>query len=129
MKPLTKIYIGAAGLIIATLAIYSARQTSHISHLERDVAVAKAEAATKANEANEKEKQAEIYRAKAEYLEQQLTEIQAIARRQDEQLEKLNINSSRARTDLERTRGTRTVTATAAELCAKLADLGHGCSQ
>ena len=78
-------------------------------------------------QADAKEADAEIYRAKIEYLDARLNEIQTIARKQDEELEKLNTSVNSARADIGRARGVRSVTATADELCAKLAELGHPC--
>lgn len=100
-----------------------------IGKLERVVESAKADANEKAAAANALEKQAAIYAAKTEYLEQKLAEIQAIARKQDEELEKLNISTNAARGRMERARRVRTVAATADELCGKLEEIGHPCAE
>ena len=74
-----------------------------------------------------KEMEAAGYKQKIEYLEGKLAEIQTIARKQDEELEKLNTNTHSARTDVDRARRTSSITADADELCQKLAELGHAC--
>jgi septal ring factor EnvC (AmiA/AmiB activator) len=98
-----------------------------IASLERDVETAKAIAAEKQTAAERLETQAAEYRAKTEYLEQRIAEINAIATKQNEELEKLSKTTDSARRDVERARNIRSVTATADQLCAKLADLGHPC--
>ncbi len=98
-----------------------------IGQLERAVESAKTDAAEKATAANEVEKRSAIFAAKTEYLEKKLAEIQAIARRQDEELEKLNVDTDAARGRVERARRARTAAATADELCERLAEVGHGC--
>jgi chromosome segregation ATPase len=98
-----------------------------IASLERDVETAKAIAAEKQTAAERLETQAAEYKAKTEYLEQQIAEINAIATKQNEELEKLSKTTDSARRDVERARNIRSVTATADQLCAKLADLGHPC--
>ena len=73
------------------------------------------------------ESEAGEYRKKIEYLEGELAAIGRIARRQDAELEKIVSDVNAARRDVERARSIRAIDATANELCAKLADLGHGC--
>ena len=84
-------------------------------------------AAEKQNTADEKEKLAGEYKAKNEYLEQQIDALRAIAQKQDEELQKLSANVDNARADVSRTHSVRSAAATLTELCTKLADLGHGC--
>ena len=74
-----------------------------------------------------KEVESAEYRQKIEYLERQLSDIQTKARKQDEKLEKLSVNSGRARVDVERAKRTRAIDTDATELCRKLAELGHPC--
>ena len=125
----TKIYIGVAVVAVFAIGIFggSAWSNHKIERLEQAVDNAKQNAERSAQAAAEKETAAAEFRQKTEYLERQLTEIQTIARKQDEQLEKLNTNTRGARADVDRARRTRTIAATAAELCQKLAELGHGC--
>ena len=124
---LHKIYLGVAVAFVIALVTYSSISHFQISRMEAEVEKSKQAASFKEKVAAEKEKQAVEYKAKIEYLEQQLTEIQTIARKQDDELEKLNTNTSDARGALDRARRTRTVTANGKELCARLAEIGHGC--
>ena len=124
-----KIYLPAIGVavVIVAFVITSLWSDHKIRVLERDVESAKATADQKASAANELEKQADAYKAKNEYLEQKLAELQAAATKQDEELKKLSKNVDPARRDVDRTRRVRSVATTADQLCAKLAELGHGC--
>ncbi|MFN2502148.1 MAG: hypothetical protein ABR530_09065 [Pyrinomonadaceae bacterium] len=122
------IYIVAAALIvIASVAGITAWSNHKIVTLERTVEDAEKQAQISTRKAFDAERATAQYRQKIDYLEQQFTEIQKLARKQDEQMDKLIDNSGRARSDVERARGIRSIDATAAELCEKLADLGHGC--
>ena len=98
-----------------------------IRKLEHAVAAAKTEADEKTKAADELERQSAVYAAKTDYLEQKLAEIQAIARKQDEELEKINTDTNAARGNAERARSVRSIATTADELCAKLAEAGHPC--
>ena len=95
--------------------------------LEHTVDAARAEADAKTKAADETEKRSAEFAAKTEYLEQKLAEIQAIARKQDEELEKLNTNTADARNAAERARSVRSIASTTNELCQRLAEVGHGC--
>ena len=125
----TKIYIASAVAAIFAIGILggSAWSGRTIARLENTAEEAKRAGARMQQTALDKEAQASQYKQKIEYLEDQLTAIQTIARKQDEELEKLNDISGRARGDVERARRTRSIAATNAELCAKLAELGHAC--
>ena len=125
----TKIYIVSAIAAIFAIGIVSGSLWSNhkIAKLENAVETAKDAALSSQQSAIRKETEAAEYKQKIDYLERQLTEIQTTARKQDEELEKLNVNSGRARRDVERSRNTRSINATNAELCAKLAELGHAC--
>ena len=129
MKPQTKIYIGLGIAAIFAIGILGGAAWSglQIAKLESEVETAKGLADDAGQRAEQKEIEAAEYKQKIEYLEGQLADIQTIARKQDEELEKLNDNSGRARVDVERTNHTRSIAATADELCKKLAELGHGC--
>lgn len=130
MKTNTQIYIGICVTAIFAVGILGGTAWSDhkIAKLEGEVEKAKQEANSLQRSAEQKEIEAAEYKQKIEYLEGQLTDIQTIARKQDEELEKLNDNSGRARSDVERTRRTRSIAANADELCAKLAELGHPCN-
>lgn len=132
MKPMetrTKIYIGVA-LAVLTIAafIFSSIWTARkFTNLERELRDAKQAVQTADKLAATREIEAAAYKKKIEYLESNLTEIQTIARKQDEELEKLNTNSRDARTNVERARRIRSIDTTANELCTKLAEVGRGC--
>ena len=117
----------AAVLIVATVIATHFLSNHKIAALERDIENAKAAAAVKQTASEQLEQQAAEYKAKTEYLEQQIAEINAIATKQNEELEKLSKTTDSARRDVERARNIRSVAATADQLCAKLADLGHKC--
>ncbi|MEP7075394.1 MAG: hypothetical protein ABI878_06255 [Acidobacteriota bacterium] len=118
--------VGASVFVIAILGSWA--WSSHkTATLERAVESAKARADAKTKAADEMEKQSAVYAAKTGYLEQKLAEIQAIARKQDEQLEKINVDTNAARTSAGRARSVRAIASTADDLCAKLAEVGHGC--
>jgi peptidoglycan hydrolase CwlO-like protein len=129
MKLTTKIYIGLAIVaVLATGIIVGTTWSNHtIATLEHAVNQSKKDADTSEKSAIAKEIEAAEYKQKIDYLERQLTEIQSIARKQDEELKNLNNNSRNARGDLDRARRTRSIEATATELCVRLAELGHGC--
>ena len=130
MTTKTKIYIAAA--IAAIFAIgtlgRAAWSERKIATLENSVGLAKQEAESSDQLAARREIEAAAYKQKIDYLESQLSEIQTIARKQDEELEKLSADSAVARGNAGDARRTRTIAATADELCAKLAELGHPCS-
>jgi uncharacterized protein HemX len=120
--------IGAAIVIVLIVSVISWLSSNHkLAKLEREVGDAKAAALEKQQLADEKEKQAAEYKAKIDYLEQQTDELRAARQKQDEELKRLSANVDNARRDVSRTRVTSSKPATADELCAKLAELGHPC--
>ena len=129
MKTATKVYIAAAAaiaLVIVTAWIVSSLRTRSMERLiERSIQNAE----TLERKAAEAETDSEAYREKISYLEQQLSELKQTGRKQDEKLETLNTNSRAARRDADRARRTRTVSTDTAELCKKLAGLGHPCEE
>lgn len=128
MKTHIKIHIAIALAAILTIAIFIyVLSNIRIANLESEVAKAKQIATQKQQTAAERELEAAEYKQKIEYLETKIDEINQLARKQDEELEKLNLNSRNARSDADAARRTRTVAATNAELCQKLAELGHPC--
>lgn len=128
MKTHIKIPIAIALAAILTIAIFIyVLSNIRIANLESEVAKAKQIATQKQQTAAERELEAAEYKQKIEYLETKIDEINQLARKQDEELEKLNLNSRSARSDADAARRTRTVAATNAELCQKLAELGHPC--
>ena len=123
----TQIYIAAIAIIVIACVTSWLWSNHKIAALEREVGDAKAVAIEKQQLADEKEKQAGEYKAKIDYLEQQTDELRAARQKQDEELKILSANSDNARRDVSRTRVTSSKPATADELCAKLANLGHAC--
>ena len=123
----TQIYIAAIAFIVIACVTSWLWSNHKIAALEREVRDAKAAAIEKQQLADEKEKQAGEYKAKIDYLEQQTDELRAARQKQDEELKILSANSDNARRDVSRTRVTSSKPATADQLCAKLANLGHPC--
>lgn len=123
----TKIYLGIAAAALIAIFGGAMWQSHTINKLENAVRDAKQAAAEKQDQAAAIELDAAEYKQKIEYLEQQLAEIQLKTRKQDEKLERTTINSRDARDRVERAKRAWTIDATAAELCAKLAELGHAC--
>ncbi len=125
----TKIYLGAAVVAVLAIGILGGAFWSNykIAKLESAVAKARREADRIQQTAVKAEIEAAENIQKIALLEQELGEIQKIARKQDEEYKKLTNYSARARGDVERARRTRTINATTDELCAKLEELGHGC--
>ena len=118
----------AIGAVVLIVILGSWAWSSYkIGELERGIESAKKVADEKTAAAEQQEKQSAEYAAKTKYLEQKLAEIQAIARKQDEELEKLKTNTAAARNDAERARSIRSIASTADELCQRLAEVGHGC--
>jgi lipopolysaccharide export LptBFGC system permease protein LptF len=128
MNTQIKIYIAAALAFAFAIAILVyAIANMKIAKLESEVTNGKEAARQKQQTAAAKEFEAAQYKQKIEYLETKLIEINQLARKQDEELEKLNLNSRNARSDADAARRTRSITTTNAELCQKLAELGHPC--
>ena len=126
----TKIYIagGVAIVLIVLTMSMSMWMTNHrITQAERAASVAKQTAAEKEKLAAEKETEAAGYKEKSEYLEKQVAEIEATARKQDEEIERTKNNTAAARSRVDRARSVRSVDTNADELCGKLAEVGHGC--
>jgi len=123
----TKLIATGVAALLLTLFIGSLWSNHKIASLEREVERAKAVAADKEKAGELMEQRAAGYKAKTEYLEQQIAELNAIAQKQDEELGNLSKNVDSARGNVERARRIRSVASTARDLCAKLADLGHPC--
>ena len=123
-----KIYFTAAGVVLTALLIYSAASHFQITRQEAEIDEAKRAAERIRQTAVGKEMEAAEYKQKIDYLERQLTEIETIRRKQDEELQGIGVNTQRARVGVKHARGVRTNgDATADELCARLAEVGHGC--
>lgn len=130
LTPRRKIYLALiiAGAILVCVMAGSAWSHFTIRGLERDVRAAKEQADNKQKIADAKEREAEKYRLQAERLEGSLQEIQKIAKKQDEELEKISDQTGNARADAARARGVRALDSTSADLCRRLEELGHGCN-
>jgi small-conductance mechanosensitive channel len=116
-----------AALILTIAAVDAIRLRVATKRYEREAAAlaAKAEASERTAAAAKESSVREA--ARAEFLEQQLKEVRDIAARQDEQIKKMDALTDDSRGRVARARGVRTVQTTIAELCAKLAGLGHPC--
>lgn len=124
-----KIYAGlivAAALFIGTLA-GSAWSRHKILKLEDAVDVAKMHAGAIEHGSAELEQKAAEYKQKIEYLESSLSQLETMARKQDEKLKELANDTNTARDGVRRARSVRSIESTNAALCAKLAELGHPC--
>jgi chromosome segregation ATPase len=122
-----KIYLALAVAAFLIIASYSLWADFRLGKLEDAAGAAKQRAETEAQRANELEKSARKYEEKIAYLESNLAELKALAKKQDEELKIIEITTGRARADVERARSIRTAAATAGEVCRKLADLGYPC--
>ena len=123
----TYLIAGAIAAVVISLLVSGIWSGHKINSLEREIETAKSLAAEKQTAADQLEQQADQYKAKTEYLEQQLADLQAIARKQDEELESISKTTNSARADVDRARRVRSVATTADQLCAKLAELNHPC--
>ena len=122
-----KVVMGAVAAIVLGLAVTVLIGDARVRRMERVVDSAKQQARVSEEAAATAESAAGEYRKKIEYLESELAAIGQIARRQDEELGKIGGDANSARRDVERARSIRAIGATADELCARLAELGHGC--
>jgi uncharacterized membrane protein YqiK len=122
----TKLLI-AGTLIVAGIFVTQMIGNARVRNLERDIETARAVAKQKETAAREGEIRAAGYERKIEYLEAEIARIGQIARRQDEELERMEGNIGNARADVERARSIRASRATADELCERLGALGHPC--
>ena len=126
-----EIYIIAAiaAIVIGTVSIRMIGSEISVGKLEKQIAAEKTNAVELENKARTSEREAEIYREKLAFLEHNLAEINQIARRQNEEIEKIQNVVNAARDDVRRSRGIRSIAVTAGELCEKLAEAGHPCGE
>ncbi len=134
MNTRTKIYIalGIAAVFAVGIIGGSAWSDHRLRQLEREIDHARETANDASQNAATLERDAAVYKEKIAYLESQLSDTQTQARRQNEQLKTQKTTTDNARRDVERARGVRPGDASApnaAELCRKLATLGHACDQ
>ena len=125
-----KIYAALTVVAVFLFAIFIGSVWSNYKTAKLEHAVEQARQTEQAAETSSREFElkAAAYEQKINYLEASLAEIEATARRQDEKLKQLANETNTARGDAGRARSVRSIESTAAELCAKLAELGHACS-
>jgi len=124
-----QIFVVVVALILVAVLIFGAGSIGSawkIRSLENRAAAAKERADALEQKAAEKEKEAEQYKAKIQYLEGSL--VEKLARTQDENLQALEPIVAGARNDAERARGVRRIASTADELCNRLREVGHPCT-
>ena len=130
MTTIPRIYMALAAIAVIVItaligsALWSDRKLARMGQ-ELDDAKRNAEAAHQRS--RELEQAAAEYKQKLEYLEGSLSDLGRIASQQDEEIKSLETDTGNARGSAERARRVERVTSTAAELCRKLADLGHPC--
>lgn len=117
----------AAALVLAAFLIGSMVSERRIGKLGDEAKAAARTAEMLKADAAEKEKNANEYKAKIEYLELHIAGLRTIAARQEQEAKLLEKDVAAARTDVRSAARVRAVTSTAAELCGKLAELGHRC--
>ena len=129
MTARTKLYLAAAiaAVVLAAAISTSIRSAYTARKLERELTAAKAAAANKESGAREMEQRAAEYKQKIEYLEDSLSALRLIADKQDEEIKLIEKHNGNARRDLDAARRVQRIESTAAELCRKLAALGHPC--
>lgn len=124
-----KIYIAAAcvailAAVILGSSLWADRKTARLT---RELEAARQAADASGTAARELELTAAGYREKIEYLEESLSALRLTAKKQDEQLKTLENDTDNARRNFRRGRPARPAASSAADLCARLADLGHPC--
>lgn len=104
MNTRMKIYLAAAA--IAAAAVIATAIWSHfrMAWLEDAAAQARTAAETQRQRADRLESETHIYKEKAAYLELQIEEVRAAARRKDEELKKLSADTDAARDAFRRAR-------------------------
>ncbi len=122
-----RIYMIVAAAIILAMLFASLWSVRHMAGIEREANEAKAAAEKSELAAIEAERRAAEYRKKIEYLEGTLSALGLIASEQDEQLKIFKSNTDNARLNVGRARAVERIESTTAELCSKLAELGHPC--
>lgn len=129
MNESTKLFLAAAAALALGAALASIVSNARIRSMERTIEAAKQRAGEADEAAAASEIKAAEYEKKIEYLDSEISGMSRLARRQDEELEKLDIGLGMARRDAERKKRVRAIGTTADELCRKLEELGHPCRQ
>ncbi len=123
----TKLYLAAVAAILLIAILASLWSSHRIAKLENETAAAKIDAEKSETTGRELEQRAVEYKQKIDYLEDSLSALRLIASQQDEELEALKNNTGDARHNVGRARAVQRIESTTAELCTKLAELGHPC--
>lgn len=127
MTTRTKVITAAVVILFAALAISNIVSYIRIRSGEIRIGELKNASSQAERTATETEARSEQYRLKAEYLEAELAAIGQIARRQNEEIEKMGSDIGIARRDVNSAKSIRSIATTAYELCRKLSELGHPC--
>ncbi|MGD9590583.1 MAG: hypothetical protein AB7Q37_11250 [Pyrinomonadaceae bacterium] len=122
-----KIYLAAAAALVLISFGSWLWSEYRIGRLEKEVRNANAAGEEHAAAARKFETEAAEYRRKIEFQEERLSEMKRMAAQQDEEIEKLKLATDDARGSARRARSIERIDVTAAELCRKLAELGHPC--
>ena len=125
----TKIYIAAAAFsfLLAVGGLSTLWSDRRIAKFERELEAARSAADQSESRARELELRATAYEQKIEFLEGSLSSLRLIAAKQDEELKTLKNTTDNARDSVDRARAVRSLESTTAQLCRKLAGLGHAC--
>lgn len=129
MTRTTKIYISLGAVVLIVLVTLGTFLWSdhRQARLEREIETARNNAEEIEANARTLEQKAAEYKRKIDYLEESLSALRLIAKKQDEELKLLEAGTDNARHNVSRSRAVQRIESTAAELCAKLAELGHPC--
>ena len=113
--------------MLICIAVASMVSNAKVRSLERAVEAAKQQAKANEEATVAAEIRAAEYMQKMEYLDARIAEIGTLARKQDEELEKIGGDIGNARRDVERARSVRAIGTNTDELCGKLGELGYPC--
>lgn len=129
ITPKTKINLVIAAVVfVACVTLFAAVWSDQkIARLQQESKDAKAAAEQTETAARALEQRAAEYKQKIDYLEDSLSALRLIASQQDEELKTLKNNTDDARLNVGRARAVQRIESTTAELCTKLAELGHPC--
>ncbi|MBK9155408.1 MAG: hypothetical protein IPM25_14545 [Chloracidobacterium sp.] len=122
-----KIYLAAAAALVLISVGSLLWSEYRLGRLEADIRRARADGEEHAAAARKFEAEAAGLRHKIEFQEERLSEMKRMAAQQDEEIEKLKLAADDARGSVRRARSIERIDVTAAELCRKLAELGHPC--
>lgn len=125
----TKTYIALAAVaaVIAVVIGTTLWSDRKLAKAERELEQTKQSAEMAEQHSRDLENAAAEYKRKLEYLEESLSDVSRIAAKQNEEIKLLEIDTNNARGNADRARRVPRVESTAAELCRKLANLGHPC--